>query len=113
MVYRDPVKQIIIGTTLFLFFASSSLGSPEQFSASFGADSQVSIWTLDHDFSSDNARSRRALKRSQRGKSSLKIFPIADKPSQGISLIVRIRETSFIAHFSNSSIYKQTNVYRI
>jgi hypothetical protein len=107
------VKQITIGITLFLFFASSSLGSLEQLSASFDADSQASVWTLDNDLSSENARGRRALKRSQRGKSSLKSLPAIDKPARAIFLIVRIRETSFISPLSNSSVYQQINVYRI
>jgi hypothetical protein len=106
------VKQITIGITLFLFFLSSSLGSLEQLSARFDADSQTSLWTLDDDFSSENARGRRSLKRSQRGKSSLNSLRGVEKPASAISRIVRMRE-SFISHYSKSSVYQQINVYRI
>jgi hypothetical protein len=105
------VKQII-GITLFLFFSSSSMGSFEELSASFDADSQTSLWTLDSDFSSETAR-RRSLKRSQRSKSSSKSLPAVDKAARAISLVVRIREASFISQSSKSSVYQQINVYRI
>jgi hypothetical protein len=107
------VKQILIGITLLLFFSSSSLGGLEELSAGFDADSQTSVWTLDGDFSAENALGRRALKRSQRGKSSVKSLPAVDKPTRAISLIVRIRETSFISHYLKSNVYQQINVYRI
>jgi hypothetical protein len=107
------VKHIIVGITLFLFFSSSSLGSFEQLSAPFDADSQTSLWTLDTDFSCENTSRRRSQKRSQRGKSSLKSLPAVDKPARAISLFVRIREASFIYHSSKSSVYQQISVYRI
>ena len=107
------MKQIIIGVTLLLFFAASSLGGLEEFCATVEADSPTSLWTLDHDFSSENATGRRALKRSQRGKSSFKNFPTADKLARAISLVVWIRDRSFVSHCSKSSVYQQTSVYRI
>jgi hypothetical protein len=107
------VSQIIIGMTLFLFLSSSSLGSFEQFPAPFDADSQTSFWNLDSDFPSENASGRRSLKRTQRGKSSLKSLPAVDKPARAISLFVRKRETSFISHSSKWSVYQQISVYRI
>jgi hypothetical protein len=105
------VKKITIGLILFLFF-SSSLRSLEQLSARFDADSQTSLWTLDDGFSSENARGRRSLKRSQRGKSSLNSLRGVEKPAPAVSLIVRVRE-SVISHYSRSSVYQQINVYRI
>jgi hypothetical protein len=107
------VKQIIIGVTLFLFLGSSFLGGLEELSANFDADSQTFLWTLDDDSSSENTRGRRGLKRLQRGKSSLKSLLAVDKPARVVSLIIRIRETSSIYHFSKSSVYQQINVYRI
>jgi hypothetical protein len=107
------VKQITVGISLLLFLASSSLGSLEQISERLGVGSQSSLWTFDDDFSSDNARGRRSLKRPQRGKSSLKSFPVVDKPALVISPLLRIRETPCLPNFSKSSVYQQTNVYRI
>jgi hypothetical protein len=106
------VKQITIGISLLLFLSYSSLGSLEQLSTSFGADAQTSFWTLDEGFSSENARGRRFVKRSQRGKSSLNGLRTVDKPAPAISLIVRTRE-SFISHCSSARVYQQINVYRI
>jgi hypothetical protein len=106
------VKQITIGIALLFFFSSSSLGSLQQLSANLDGDSQTSLWALADDFSSENARGRRSLKRSQRGKSTLNSLRALDKPAPAISLIVQIRE-SFISHCSKSSVYQQINVYRI
>jgi hypothetical protein len=106
------VKQITTGITLFLFLASSALGSLEQFPASFGAHSEALLLTLEEDISSDNARGRRALKRSQRGKFSLKNLPLQDKPARVISSRVRTRATSFILYFSKSSISRQLSLTR-
>jgi hypothetical protein len=106
------VKKITTGVSFFFFLWCSSLASLEQLSASIDADSETSLWTLADDFSSENARSRRSLKRSQRGKSSLNSLRAVDKPAPVISLIVQIRE-SFISHCSKSSVYQQINVYRI
>ena len=107
------MKRITISITFFLFFSSSSLEAVEQLPASFEPDSQTSLWTLDHDFSSENARGRRALKRSQRGKSSLKSLPAVDKRARAISLIVRITETSFVPRSPKLSVHQKVNVYRI
>jgi hypothetical protein len=99
--------------TLFLFFSSSSLGGWDEISASFGFASEMSLWTPDDDFSSDNTVGPRSLKRSQRGKSSLKSLAAANKPARTLSVIVRIRETPLISPYSKSSLYQQVNVYRI
>jgi hypothetical protein len=107
------VKQIVIGLTLIFFFASFSLGALEEISANFDADAQTSFWTFGHDFSSENAPGRRSLKRSQRGKSSLKSLAAADKPTRVISVIVPIREPWSFFPFSKSSVYKKLSVYRI
>ena len=107
------VKQIVIGVTLFFFFASSFVGSVEELSAGFDADSQTSLWTLDNDSSSENARGRRSMKRSQRGKSSFKSLPAVDKRARAISLIVRITETSFVPRSPKLSVHQKVNVYRI
>jgi hypothetical protein len=106
------VRQITIGITLFLFFSSSSVKSLEQLSARFDADSQESLWTLNDDLSSENARGRRPLKRPQRVKSSFNSLRGVEKTAPAISLIVRVRE-SLISHYSRSSVYQQISVYRI
>jgi hypothetical protein len=107
------VKQIVIGLTLFFFLASCSLGALRELSASFDADAQTSLWTFGNDFPSENAPGRRSLKRTQRGKSSLKSLAAVDKPRRVISLILRTGEPWSPFHFSKSSVYKKTNVYRI
>jgi hypothetical protein len=107
------VQHIIIGITLLLFFSSSSLESLEQLSAGFDADAQTSLWPLDNDSSSENARGRRSLKRSPRSKSSLKSLPALNNPTRAISPIVRIQEMTFISHPCKANVYQQTNVYRI
>jgi hypothetical protein len=107
------VKQIIIGMTLFLFLGSSFLGGLEELSTNFDADSQTFLWTLDDDSSSDNTRGRRGLKRLQRGKSSLKGLRAVDKPARETFLIAWIKETEFLPRSPKSSVYQQTNVYRI
>jgi hypothetical protein len=107
------VKHITISITLLLFFAVSSLEGLEQLSASLDADSQTSLWALENEFSSENATGRRSVKRSQRGKSSLKSLPAADKAAHALPLIVRMAEASLIPHSSKSRVYQQINVYRI
>jgi hypothetical protein len=106
------VKQLAIGISLFLFFSSSSLGSLEQLSTSFGADSQTLLWTLDDDFSSKNAPGRRSLKRPQRGKSPLKQLARRGQTSV-CEVSYRPDEESFISRYSRSRVYQQINVYRI
>ena len=107
------MKQIIIGMTLFLFLGSSFLGGLEELAASFVADSQSFLWSLDDDLSSENARGPRSLKRSQRGKSSFKSLPAVDKPARETFLIAWIKETSFLLRSPKSSVYQRINVYRI
>jgi hypothetical protein len=107
------VRRITISLTLLIFFSFSSLASVEQLAPSFEGESPTSLWTEEKDFSSDSNRGRRVLKRSQRGKSSLKSLPKVDKPPTRIFLIYRIRQKSFASHFSKSSVYQQINVYRI
>jgi hypothetical protein len=107
------VKQIVIALTLCFFFASSAVGSVEEPSGGFDLASQASVWSLDNDLSLENATGRRSLKRLKRGKSALKTLPTEGKPAREIPLIVRVRETSFISHFSYSNVYQQINVYRI
>ena len=107
------VKQIVIGVTLVFFFASSFGGSFEELSAGFDVDSHASIWTLENDFSAENATGRRSLKRLKRGKSSLKSLPALEKTARVASTITAIGEISFTSHCSKSSVYQQTNVYRI
>jgi hypothetical protein len=107
------VKQIVIGVTLFFFFASSFVGSFEELSAGFDVDSQASVWTLENDFSSENATGRRSLKRLKRGKSSLKSLPVLEKIPRVVATVIPIGEISFISHCSKSSVYQQINVYRI
>ena len=129
------VKQITIGITLLLFFASSSLGSLDQSSVNSDAGSQTSLSVSDNDFSPENSVKRRELKRSPRSRSedefasesavfrrSLKrsprskpprsSLPAPDKPARATPLIVRVR-VSFISNSSNSRVYQQINVYRI
>jgi hypothetical protein len=112
--YRlSVVKRLAISITLILFFSSSSLASLETLSAGFDAHSQPSIWAVDHDFSAENARGRRALKRLQTGKSSLKTLPAVGKPARDTFLIAWIKQTSFSLRSPKSSVYQQLNVYRI
>jgi hypothetical protein len=91
----------------------ASLGGAEQLLAAFDADAHASFIVLDGEFSGENARGRRALKRSPRGKSSLKSLPVFHEPARAIALIVRIRETSSGFRLSKSSVYQQIHVYRI
>jgi hypothetical protein len=106
------VKLITIAITLLLFLTSSWLGGLDQSAAALDGDSQTSIWSLEQDFFSDDARRRRPLKRSLRSKSSSNILHGMDKPAREISPTVRGRP-SFISHPSGSSVYQQINVYRI
>ena len=107
------MKQIGIGVTLFFFFASSFVGNLEELSAGFDVDSHASFWSLENDFSSENATGRRSLKRLKRGKSSLKSLPALEKTARIASTVIPIGEISFIPHSSKSSVYQQINVYRI
>jgi hypothetical protein len=107
------VQRIIISITFFLFFLSSSGDAVEQLSASFESGKQTSFWTVDNDFSSENARGSRFLKRLQRGKSSVKSLPSVDKPARETFLVAWVREISLVPHSPKSSVYQQINVYRI
>jgi hypothetical protein len=106
------VKRLAIGITLFFFFCSS-LASVEALSAGFDVHSQPSIWSFDHDFSTENARGRRAVKRIQTGKSSFKTLPAVDKPARDTFLIAWIKQVSLSPRSPKSGVYQQLNVYRI
>jgi hypothetical protein len=107
------MRRITISLILLIFFSFSSLGSVEQLPPGLEGESQTSLWTDEKDLSSETSRGRRVLKRSQRGKSSLKSLPAVDKPAYAFSLTVRIGEALSIPHSSKSRVYQQINVYRI
>ena len=92
------MRRVTISLALLIFFSFSSLASVEQLTPSLEGESQTSLWTDEKDLSSETNRGRRVLKRSQRGKSSLKSLPAVDKPAYAFSLIVRMRRS--IVHSS-------------
>jgi hypothetical protein len=107
------VRRISISLALSIFFSFSSLASVDELGPSFEGESQTSLWTDENDFSSETNRGRRVLKRSQRGRTSLKSLPKLNTPPSQVFFIGWIRQTPFLPHFSKSSVYKQINVYRI
>jgi len=107
------MRRLTISLALLIVFSFSSLASVEELALSLEGESQTSLWTDEKDLSSETNRGRRVLKRSQRGKSSLKSLPAVDKPAHALSLIVGMGEASFIPHPSKSRVYQQINVYRI
>lgn len=107
------MTRITISLALLIFFSFSSLATAEQLAFSFEGESQTALWADERDSSSEANHGRRVLKRSQRGRSSVKSLPKLDKPSAQIFLIGRIWQTSLAPYFSKASVYQQINVYRI
>ncbi|HKY09014.1 MAG TPA: hypothetical protein VJQ55_12260 [Candidatus Binatia bacterium] len=106
------MKKLATCIALCFFFAASSLMSLDQDASVLDADTQTSLWAFDHDFSSDSARGRRALKRSPRVKSPLSSARALDKPVPAMPLGIAVNQP-FISRYPRSTVYQRINVYRI
>jgi hypothetical protein len=107
------VTRITISVALLIFFSFSSLAAVEQLAFSFEAEPHTALWADESESFSEANHGRRVLKRSQRGRSSVKSLPKADKSPAQIFLLGRARPISFASHPFKSSVYQQISVYRI
>jgi hypothetical protein len=107
------VTRTTISFAILIFFSFSSLAAVDQLALSFEGEPHTALWADERDSSSAANHGRRVLKRSQRGRSSVKSLPKVDKSAAQIFFISRIRQISFAPRLSKSSVYQQISVYRI
>jgi hypothetical protein len=118
---------------------SPFLASLEPLSVGTDFGAPAFVGSFDDDDSTENGRGRRALKRSQRnksslksaqfgslplswsrtlkrsvrGKSSLKSLPAVDKSAHLYTTLAQVTESSVLSRSAKSGVYQQLNVYRI
>jgi hypothetical protein len=119
------MKRIAIIIGLF-FVASSGFFASVESALDFDTGPQAAISTDDQESSADPTRARRHFKRSSRVKSSPKSLPTVKRPHprswarttqrpalREISPMGWMNEAGFTPRVSKSSVFQQTNVYRI
>jgi hypothetical protein len=106
-------KKLFLCITLMLFVLSASVGTGEQVSSNFEAESQSSLVADYQDPSSDVNRVSSILGRLLRAKSSIKNLPSLNMATQESSLVGWTNDTSFSSPFSKPSVYQQISVYRL
>jgi len=106
-------KNLCLYIALLFFVLSASLGTGEQLSSNFEAESQSSLSVDQDDPSPGINYVSGLLSRLLRAKSSIKSLPSLNMATQESSLVGWVNDTSFSPPFSKSSVYQQISVYRL